>query len=336
MSLLPTGSRIFITSSGSGIERAVQFPDGSWLVSAQLGGVDVRCLAADPLNPGVVYAGSNKQGLLRSTDGGETWLHAGLEGITIRSVALSPSQSGMVCVGAKPPDLFISKDSGTNWLDLPAFRKRRQWWWFTPAEPGAEYVQSIALSPAHPDVILAGIELGAVLRSEDGGMTWSLHRKGALRDCHNLTFHASDGRWAYEGGGTGAGAAVSRDSGQTWTQPRLGLHAHYGWAVAADPARPEIWYVATAPGPFKAHGTNRADACIYRSSGGATWEKIAGPLASMPYGLITDPALPAHLIAGLRDGTVMHSTNYGDTWETLPFKFGQIQRTLIMVNHQQS
>jgi hypothetical protein len=94
-----------------------------------------------------------------------------LKGIAIRSVAVSPSRSGVVCVGTKPPGLFISKDNGTSWQDLSAFRRRRQWWWFTPAEPQAEYVQSIALSPTDPAVILAGIEFGAVLRSEDDGLT---------------------------------------------------------------------------------------------------------------------------------------------------------------------
>jgi hypothetical protein len=334
MNLVPTGPRIFITLSGSGIERAAQSSDGSWLVTSLLSGADVRCLAADPLNPRVVYAGSNQQGLLRSTDGGATWLPAGLAGIAIRSVAVSPSRSGILCVGTKPPGLFISHDHGATWQDLAGLRKRRQWWWFTPAEPGAAYTQAVALSPTDPNVILAGIELGAVLRSEDCGMTWSSHRQGALRDCHTLAFHVNDGRWAYEGGGTGAGAAISRDGGETWVQPRQGLDRHYGWAVAADPARPEIWYAAIAPSPFKAHGSGNAEACIFRSEGGAIWEKIAGPLAAMPYALITDPALPAHLFAGLRDGTVMQSANYGDTWERMPFKFGQIQRTVIMVCHQ--
>lgn len=54
----------------------------------------------------------------------------------------------------------------------------------------------------------AGIELGAVVRSEDGGRTWSGHRHGALRDCHSLTFHHSHAQWVYEAGGTGGGAAV--------------------------------------------------------------------------------------------------------------------------------
>jgi photosystem II stability/assembly factor-like uncharacterized protein len=215
------GARTFITPSDSGIERAAQSTDGVWSVNRLLGGADVRCLATDPLNPCTVYAGTNAQGLLRSTDGGNTWYPVGLEGMAIRSVAVSPAQSEMICVGTKPPASTSPRDGGTTtWQDLPMFRQRRQWWWFTPAEPGPEYVQSIALSPRDPEVILAGIELGAVLRSDDAGRTWSTHRKGALRDCHTLTFHAKDGRWAYESGGSGAGASISRDGGQTWSQPR--------------------------------------------------------------------------------------------------------------------
>lgn len=328
--LFPAG-RCLIATTQPGIARMVQGADGGWSVSAILVDADVRCLAADPLNRGVVYAGTNDRGLLRSSDGGRTWSSAGLKGVAIRSVAVSPARSDMVVVGAKPPGLFLSHDGGASWRELPSFRKRRQWWWFTPAEPGPPYVQAVALSPTDPGVILAGIELGAVLRSDDGGETWSAHRRGALRDCHTLIFHAGDGEWAYEGGGTGAGAAISRDGGQTWTQPRQGLDAHYGWAVGADPARPEVWYVATAPSAFKAHGSGPAQAYIYRSSAGAIWEKIAGPLVSMPYALITDPALSGHLIVGLRNGALMHSANYGDTWETLPVNLGHISRTIIIV-----
>ena len=324
-------NRVFIATTGTGIARACHDPEGGWRVTSDLSAYDVRCLATDPLQPSTVYAGTNEQGLLRSSDGGKTWAAAGLEGVPIRSVAASPVEAGTVYVGTKPPGLHVSRDGGANWQELPAFRERRQWWWFTPAEPGAAYVQAIALSPTDPKVILAGVELGAVLRSDDGGATWSTHRRGALRDCHTMTFHARDGGWIYEGGGTGAGAAVSQDGGQTWTQPRQGLDAHYGWSVAADPARPAVWYVTTAPSPYKAHGDGPAEAYLYRSSGGAAWEKIAGPLDAMPYGLLTDPSTPNHLIAGLRSGQVMESADYGDTWEMLPFNLGRIERMMVIV-----
>jgi hypothetical protein len=74
--------------------------------------------------------------------------------------------------------------------------------------------------------------------SVDDGASWTGHRRGALRDCHTLTFHATHGEWVYAGGG-GVGGwgtnAVSRDAGRTWARVGRGLDGAYGWAVAADP-----------------------------------------------------------------------------------------------------
>ncbi len=321
----------FVAATRSGLACVAQDVDGAWAIDAVMDGVDVRALAVDPLRPGVVYAGTANRGLFRSTDGGRTWGFAGLQGSTIRSVAVSPARSGMVVVGTKPPGVFVSFDSGDTWRELPAFRQRRKWWWFTPAEPGAPYVQAIALSPTDPDVMLAGVELGGVLRSDDGGATWSNHLKGAMLDCHTLQFHAHDERWVYQGGGSGSGAAVSQDAGRTWAQPRRGLAAHYGWAVAADAVHPEVWYMAVAANPAKAHGGGPAMAHIYRAAAGANWEWIAGPLDGMPYALITHAALPGYLIAGLGNGRIMLSANQGDTWEMLPFELGSLARNLVMV-----
>jgi septum formation inhibitor-activating ATPase MinD len=76
---------------------------------------------------------------------------------------------------------------------------------------------------------------GAVLRTADRGKTWRGHLKGALRDCHTLVFHANNGDWVYQAGGSDAGAAYSRDGRVTWNQPKAGLDRHYRWASATDP-----------------------------------------------------------------------------------------------------
>jgi hypothetical protein len=325
---------IFLANTGSGVARAA-CAAGEWAVENLLQGEPVTCLAPDPLNRTVVYAGTQGQGVLRSADAGRTWRPAGLPGQIVKSVAASPTESGVVYAGTKPALIFASRDGGEHWSELPAFRRVRAFWWFSPAEPGfTAYVQAIALSPADPQLLLVGIEAGAVLRSTDGGQTWQGHRPGALRDCHSLAFHARNGDWLYEGGGTGGGAACSRDGGRTWRQPRAGLDRHYGWAVAADPAQPEVWYASLSPGPFQAHGDGSAQAYIFRSAGGAPWQKLGGglpqPLAHMPYALLTDPAAPGHLYAGLSNGDVWQSANHGDTWQPLPFNLGGIHRTLIL------
>ena len=152
----------------------------------------------------------------------------------------------------------------------------------------------MAISPGDPNVVLAGVELGAVVRSADGGRTWSNHRPEAGRDCHQLCFHPREHQWAYEA--HGGGPAVSRDAGLTWKQPRAGLDRRYCFNVAADPERPDIWYAVVAP-VFKAHSAD-SHAAVVRGAGGAAWQKLGGGLPGsfdrLPL-LASDLAAPGQL-----------------------------------------
>jgi hypothetical protein len=266
----------FLSTTGQGLARAVPNPEGAWAVETILAGHEIFCLAADPLQAGVLYAGTRGQGLLRSDDFGKTWAQAGLSGHTVKSVSASPLQPGVVYAGTRPARLHVSHDQGQHWQELASFHKifsRR--FWFSPADaPFTAYVQGIALSPTDPNLIVAGIEFGAVVRSRDGGKTWQDHRPGALRDCHSISFHVSDGKWLVEAGGTGAGVATSQDAGSTWQQPRLGLDRHYGWACASDPGRPEVCYASISPSPNKAHKEGQADAFIFRSDGSGLFARF--------------------------------------------------------------
>jgi hypothetical protein len=49
----------------------------------------------------------------------------------------------------------------------------------------------------------------------------------------------------------------------------------------------------------------------------------------MPYALLTDPRAPGDLYAGLANGEVWYGTEYGDTWQQLPFQLGSIARVLL-------
>jgi photosystem II stability/assembly factor-like uncharacterized protein len=334
-------TNVFVSITGTGLARAECRDD--WQVEQMPFSQSPQCLATNPLERNRVYAGMQNGGVWRPDDRGRTWRPAGLQNVAVKSIAVSPLEPDVLYAGTKSPGVFVSHNGGQSWNELEAFRNMRRWFWFTPAEPGAPYVQAIALSPTDPNVILAGIEAGAVLRSADRGKTWRGHLRGALRDCHSLAFHATNGNWAYEAGGTGQGVAVSRDGGITWTQPKIGLDRHYGWACASDPERPEVWYASVAPtfifphlNKFPiAHFDGYAHAYIFRSSGGAGWQKLTGglpqPLDHMPYALLTDPAAPGHVYAGLSSGDVWHSADHGDTWRQLPFNLTSIHRSLIML-----
>lgn len=330
------GDRVFIGAAASGLVRAGLAATGLWTVDALLSGMVVNCLAADPLDGDRVYAGAQDMGVLRSDDQGRSWQLVGLGGRTVTALAASPQQPGVVYAGVRPAAVYVSVDGGAQWEELRAFRRiRGRRFWFSPASaPYTAYVQGIALSPDDPSRIVAGIELGATVVSRDGGRSWSNHQRGSLRDCHGLCFHAVNGNWVYEAGGTGGGAACSSDGGITWTQAREGLDRHYGWAVVADAIDPTTWYVSVARGPAQAHSRGNAQAGIFRREGDR-WRQLGGglpqPLAHMPYALIADPRAGGSLFAGLANGDIWHSGDRGESWRQLAARLGPLRRVLIML-----
>ncbi len=336
--------KTFLAATGKGLARAENV-NGNWQIDHHLAGMKVNTVVVDPADPRRIYAGTQGSGIQVSADGGRNWRQQGSLGVPVKALAISPHSPGTIYAGGKPASLFVSRDGGETWEELEGLRHRRRWWWFSPGDPPGwtPYVQALALSPTDPDVILAGIELGGVLRSTDGGRTWSGHRRGALLDCHSLKFHHTNGDWVYEGGGTGVGAAFSRDGGATWQQPKAGLGRKYGWMVAADPARPEVWYLSASPQPNllrgefdpPAHQDGQARAHIYRSVGGAAWEKLSGglpqPLDHMAYALVTDSTAPGQLYAGLSNGEIWHTADYGDTWTKMSLKFSSLWPDLLVL-----
>ncbi len=323
--------RLFALGSQS-VARAERGAAGQWAVERVLTGQDVRCLEVDPLDPQVVYAGTQGQGVFRSADGGRSWRPAGLPGVIVKALAASPHEPGVIYAGTKsPPLIYRTHDGGLHWEELRGFRSvRGRWWWVSPAEPPfTAYVLALALSPGDPNVVLAGVELGAVVRSADGGRTWSHHRKGAGRDCHQLFFHPRQSSWAYQA--HGGGPAVSQDAGLTWTQPRPGLDRRYCINVAADVERPDRWYAVVAP-VLKAHSAD-SQARLVRSVGGGAWETLSGGLPAsfdrLPL-LAADPAEPGGLYLASGHGAVWHSINGGEAWQPLPINLGEVWFRLVV------
>ena len=333
MSAETTGprARVLLATQWTGATRAWR-DAGEWRTEPVLEGRPVRCLA---VGTNTLWAGTQGQGVLRSDDEGARWRPAGLDGAIVKALAPSPHDPDTVYAGLKPAGVAVTTDGGRSWTELDGFQKiRGRRLWFSPAEPpGTAYVQGLGVSPDDPDVIVAGIEFGAVVRSADGGRTWSGHCKGAIRDCHSLTFHPTDGDRVYEGGaGFRRPLATSRDGGVTWSSPK-GAKRVYGWACAADPADPDLVYAGATSGPGRAHGSKPARATLYRSRDGGRWETLGEPdsLDAFPYALITDPGAPGHLYVGFDDGEVWFSADHGDGLERLPVDLGGVQRSMVAV-----
>jgi photosystem II stability/assembly factor-like uncharacterized protein len=324
--------RLF-AATGDAVAR-LDSPDGQgWEAIASLDGSGAQCVAVDPHDPDRVFVGTFDKGLWRSRDGGATWqrVGAGPDGIAegrVLSVAVSPSHrvNGLAAIyaGTEPSRLYRSEDDGASWRDfsrLPELPSSTTWSF--PPRPWTHHVRWIGLHHHDPALIFAGIELGGVMRSRDGGEAWEDRKPGSYHDSHAILTHPLDAGRVYEA--AGGGAALSRDGGDTWRTVDEGRDRHYVWGLAVDPVDPDLWYVSAAHGSGAAHRNNgQAGALIYRQRGEEPWQALGGdgtglphPLPYMPYALLTLRDRPGTLLAGMQHGELWLSEDAGDTWRQL-------------------
>ena len=145
-------------------------------------------VAVDPNNPNIVYVGTSgrweissiSKGLLKSVDGGGTWVvvgsgfPAGNDGNTddlftnrqINAIIIDPANSNRMYMGTSI-GLYFSNDAGQNW---------------TPGTNGGGDCRSLVIdltSPVNARILYAGVGGTGVRRSADGGQNWNLVLTGA-------------------------------------------------------------------------------------------------------------------------------------------------------------
>jgi len=301
-----------------------------------LSDLSVGALAYAPSNPEVVYLGSGEGGLgsffvpgiglLRSSDGGETWfLPEPGEVVAEQFFALSvdPRDEDRV-LAATERGLFATADGGVSWNLLLG-------------HPSLYGVTEILRSAADPDRLWSALwcfsncpdGLARVMTSGDGGMTWTPAADGlpdALHDNPNanriaLAVAPSDDRVLYAAINTsrytpqGPEAAIYRssDGGETWqntSDPGVYLLSQ-GWydnAITIDRTDPDVvmaagvWYVRT-------------------TDGGTSWTTMDPNAAGDWMGTETLPHVDGHVFAWQGDdlwlgcdGGVWLSDDGGATW----------------------
>ena len=126
---------------------------------------DVFSIAIDERNPKTMYA-SACTGLYRSIDQGESWKRLRVlpksDQVRAQVVYVDPTNSDTV-YGGTTEGLFISKDAGKTWNRVTSPELT---------------INAIQVDPIHGTVILIGTDLYGVLRSEDGGRSWTESNTG--------------------------------------------------------------------------------------------------------------------------------------------------------------
>jgi hypothetical protein len=239
--------------------------DGSWQPGpAFLPDVRVSALARESAT--TVLASSMDHGLFRldMERGDAVPLGAGTLPKDLRGVTIAPSDPKTIYVACEPAAVWKSSDGGVSWTEnagVKTLAEARKWKYPVPAVPS--HVRHVMVDRDDPRIVYAAIQVGGLLRSDDGGASWSEILDGIDPDVHSLFQHPSDPNIVYAvcgGGGplgddrpdplplpmgrplyrsrdrpTGADAVlmVSRDDGTTWTQSGGGLPDHFSTMVEA-------------------------------------------------------------------------------------------------------
>jgi photosystem II stability/assembly factor-like uncharacterized protein len=317
---MPT--RIFVTT-GSELVILAEHTDG-WEAELKLVGHPTQCVAADPLNPSRIYCGIFGEGLWLSADGGETWSPAGV-GIThvnVMSVAVSAAECfgdvGVVWAGTEPSAIFRSEDGGRTWLERPSLGELPSApAWSFPPRPWTSHVRWIAPDPGVAERLFVGIELGGVMRSLDGGLTWEDRKPGSQHDAHVLRTHPlASGHVCEVAGG---GFAESRDGGATWVGFDEGLRHHYLWGLAIDSGDPETMVITAARGPGPAHNREYAEAFVYRRTAARPWQRVSSglpdPSGTRAFPMAAHPVQAGTFFGVTHTGGLYRSADAGANWE---------------------
>jgi photosystem II stability/assembly factor-like uncharacterized protein len=283
-----------------------------------------------------ILLGTEEAGVLRSSNGGHTWV-ASNNGFSERFVfrlLLDPAGQRWIAAiwGARFGGVFVSPGVGGPWVRLGRSLGGRQvlslalldetilagtddgifswapessaWVRVSTRLDGREIhprVTELAVLPSHR--ILAGTSKGVIL-SQDGGLTWTQPVLGRAEEISGLAVPRDDLDLVVAG--TPSGFFRSEDGGETWKQvsTSLGVEPH---ALAFVPHNSRILFATTSGGLFRS------------GDHGATWRRVSGGIPQSDLtGIALSPDGRTVYVSDFTWGGVFRSVDGGLTWQRMP------------------
>ena len=171
------------------------------LLSALPGEGNARGLVIDRSNPLNMYITKWRDGIFRSTDGGNSWgLSGGFYDKQLFDLDMHPTNPS-VLFASTWSGVYRSVDAGTNWVQL--------------ASPTR--VSELSIDAVNPDVMLAVTEGNGIGKSTDGGETWTSVSDGLGDVAHFASVAiAPDGSGRAYAGSQNSVLFISNDLGESW------------------------------------------------------------------------------------------------------------------------
>lgn len=321
-----------IVAAADGVWRLARDKENEWqLAGRALEGTFISGLTRTP--SGALIAATHHLGMARSDDEGRSWRWIN-KGITqfdfwvVKAARLDGKD--VLLAGTMPAHLFISED-GETWRELSALRSvPTADKWFFPPPPHLGHVKDIVVLNEHE--LIVGIEVGALLRSTDGGESFEelpLDPDFTEIDIHRVIVDGTRPDRLVVA--TGWGLKSSYDRGKTWTRHDAeGIN--YPDAMVMHPSDPDFLIVGGALGyPPNWYKINRARPRIARSrDGGKSWERLRNGFPDGQRAAIGAMSLSAageelSIFVGDTDGQIFESQDRGDSWRII-FETGAVSK----------
>ncbi len=276
-------------------------------------------LSMSPADPERAYLAAYEAGVFKTEDGGDTWRHlTSYPTGYAHSVLVHPNEPEVLFVGSEPAAVFRSGDGGETWEECRGFQdvpESNQWSFHGDR---LSHVRELRTAPGDPDTMFAGIEVGGVVKSSDGGKSWK-QLQGLHDDIHLVDISKENPSRIYVA--TAQAPYRSDDGGDTWELINSGLERRYTLHISAAPHDADMVLVAVSA------NAGRADPQFYRSTdGGSHWHLIEslGNGDDMVVAIDWDPNIKSRVYAGTDGGKIFCSNDDGQQWEQVPVNLPNI------------
>jgi len=267
-------------------------------------------LSVSPVEPGRAYLAAYEAGVFKTEDGGGTWRHlSSYPTGYAHSVLAHLNDPEVLFVGSEPAAIFRSGDGGETWEECAGFQavpESTQWNFHGDR---LSHVRELRTAPGDPDTMYAGVEVGGIVKSRDGGKSWA-QMQGLHDDIHLVDISRANPNRVYVA--TAQAPYRSDDGGDHWDLINNGLERRYTLHISAAPHDADLALVAVST------NARRGEPQFYRSTnGGSEWKLIetVGNGDDMVVVIDWDPIIENRVYAGTDSGKIFSSDDGGQQWK---------------------
>jgi len=302
--------------------------------------VEARAIAVHPSDHRVLCVGT-QDGPYRTTDAGDHWERAVFPGPNrdVYAITYHPTHPNVMYAGTAPAALYRSDDGGETWRHLPNAR--------SPGHCDMDFpvrVIRIAVDPSRPDDVYAALEVSGVIRSSDGGETFTdlsgplidlakqPHLKSRIGSDIDAEGMLDSHAVAVSAAAPGAPILAVRmglfrgaDRGAAWVDMKVGRFSPLTYArdVCVSPHDPRTLYACLSSAARSDDGT------LYRSDDlGESWRRVDHGITAkgtmMSVAVANADAKRIYCVS--RCGQVFGTEDEGASWAEYPLPAGVLQR----------